>query len=444
MRLFLLVLLASGIAFAIGRSGRSASAGHVTAATPHEAYAERLQRAGLDRAALGRFWARAGERALAEAPLVDAPLRETGYLDPREPDAVGYRFSARAGRRLRVALDLDPPTNALVFMDLFRVPADTARPLERVASADSAARVLEYEPSRDGEFVIRIQPELLRGGRYTLTATVTPTLAFPVDGGGVGSVRSFFGDPRDGGARDHHGIDIFARRGTPVLATSFARVSRVRTTPVGGRVVWLRDESGNSVYYAHLEEQLVRSGQSVAPGDTLGLVGNSGNARTTPPHLHFGIYRRGRGPMDPLPFVEPAPGPPRPPALPLTDLGRWRRVAAADARLRAAPTGEAAVVATMDAGVPVRVLAVAGDWYRVRLPDGRQGFVAGRLTEPPLTIRRDPVADGAAIRERPHSASARIAALPPGDTVDVLGRFGDFLLVRASGREAWLDAPVGN
>ena len=57
-----------------------------------------------------------------------------------------------------------------------------------------------------------------------------------------------------------------------------------------------------SVYYAHLDEQLVSQGQRVKKGDTLGLVGNTGNAKHTPPHLHFGIYTY-NGAIDPLPFI---------------------------------------------------------------------------------------------------------------------------------------------
>ena len=316
---------------------------------------------------------------------MEAPFRESGHLDPSRPDAVGYRFRARAGQRLTFDVELDPPTNTLIFLDLFRVPGAGGVPVH-VASADSAALRLVHEPNRDAEYIIRVQPELLRGGRYILTATTEPTLAFPVSGGGPGSVRSFFGDPRDGGRRDHHGIDIFARRGTPVIAATSGVVRSVRTTPIGGRVVWLRDETrGQTLYYAHLEEQWVRRGDRVEPGDTLGLVGNSGNARTTPPHLHFGIYRRGFGPMDPMPFVRPvATEPPAPfPAEP----GVTRRVATEDLRLRAAPDLEAPEVDRLAAEAPIRVLAVTGDWLRVELPDGRRGFVAARLTEPAVPAR---------------------------------------------------------
>ncbi len=389
----LIIVLVGGVGFWLGRLSLPEIRERLAPPTPHERYGRRLADAGLDGAALGRFWNRAAERALQEAPAVETPFREAGYLDPSRPDAVGYRFRARAGQRLTFELRLDPATNTLVFLDLFRVPSDTAASPVRVASADSGASRLVHEPGRDGTYIIRVQPELLRGGQYVLTATSEPTLAFPVSGGGVRNVRSYFGDPRDGGSRDHHGIDIFAPRGTPVIAATAGRVRSVDTTPIGGRVVWLRDEArGQTLYYAHLEEQWVERGQRVEPGDTLGLVGNSGNARTTPPHLHFGVYRRGMGPMDPMPFVRPVSADP---PLPVdVRPGGWRRVAAQDLRLRTGPDGEAPELARLDRDAPLRVLAVTGSWLRVELPGGRRGFVAARLTEPATLIRGSGV-DGA-------------------------------------------------
>ncbi|HSR41292.1 MAG TPA: peptidoglycan DD-metalloendopeptidase family protein [Longimicrobiales bacterium] len=414
-----------------------AGPGFRSAPTPHEAYRGRLEVAGLDAAALGRLWQRAARRAVAEAPRVDAPFQESGYLESARPDAVGYRFSARAGQQLRFDLGLVPATNALIFLDLFRAPGDSALAPVWVSSADSGEMSLVYEPDRDGEFIIRVQPELLRGGRYVLTATAEATMAFPVLDTGPGAVQSYFGDPRDGGRREHHGIDIFAPRGTPVVATTRARVRSVRVTPIGGRVVWLRDEERRqSIYYAHLEEQLVERGMEVQPGDTLGLVGNSGNARTTPPHLHFGIYRRGHGPMDPMPFVRPlATTPPAPfPA----DPGELRRVAGQEVRLRAGPGARALELGRLDEDVPVRVLSVAGSWLRVEIPDGRRGFVAGRFTEPASAMRSEAVATAAPLRESPSEESAEVARVERGEQVEVLGRLGDHLYVRTRGRAAWL------
>ncbi|MFO7893134.1 MAG: M23 family metallopeptidase [Longimicrobiales bacterium] len=435
----LLVVAVGGLGFWLGRGFVPAVGEQRAAAAPHEHYALRLEEAGLDGAALGRLWNRAARRALDEAPPVDTPFRETGYLDSSRPDAVGYRFHARAGQRLTFDLRLDPPTNTLIFLDLFRAPADSTEAPERVAAADSGGLRLVHEPSRDGTFIIRVQPELLRGGRYILTATMEPTLAFPVYDGGPRSVRSFFGDSRDGGRRDHHGIDIFARRGTPVIAATAGVVRSVRTTPIGGRVVWLRDEErGQSIYYAHLEEQWVERGMEVRPGDTLGLVGNSGNARTTPPHLHFGVYRRGVGPLDPMPFVQPLVT--DPPALFDVQPGTWRRVGTQDLRLRAGPGTEAAEIDRLDREVPIRVLGVSGDWLRVEIPGGRRGFVAARQTEPTTSLRVASVDSAAPLRELPSIESAEITRLAPGQNVDVLGRVGDHLYVRAGDRAAWLAA----
>src|SRR5690606_16676185 len=112
-------------------------------------------------------------------------------------------------------------------------------------------------------------------------------------------------DPRDGDVRKHEGVDIFSSRGTPVVAASPGWVRRVGDNRLGGKVVWINNrELGISQYYAHLDSQLVRSGQQVNAGDTIGLVGNTGNAITTAPHLHFGIYKSGRGAVNPFPFLQ--------------------------------------------------------------------------------------------------------------------------------------------
>lgn len=438
-RWIIVIMLSVAAGYLLGRQTIHELTETFFPSSAREAYAHRLAESGLAETALARQWLRAADDALAAAPVVTAPFREAGYVDPASPGAVAYRFRIRAGQRIELTVRLEPPSSALLFVDLFRVPADPGEAPERVASADSGETSLRFEPRRDGDYILRVQPELLRGGRYTLTAAVGPTLAFPVEAAGVADVRSFWGAPRDGGAREHHGIDIFAPRGTPVVAATTGRVSRVRTTAVGGRVVWLRDEErGQSLYYAHLDRQLVTSGQMVRPGDTLGLVGNSGNARTTPPHLHFGIYRRGQGPVDPLPFVRPPPGPPLDPAVDVADVGGWRRAAAEGARLRAAPDLSAGIVAELGLHAPVRVLGAAGDWYRVRAPDGRVGFIAGNMTEPVGSLGFEAVASEAPLRSAPGDDGVEIARLAAGERVEVLGRSAGHLWVRAGASAGWL------
>lgn len=116
-------------------------------------------------------------------------------------------------------------------------------------------------------------------------------------------IGSFWGDGRDGGKRSHEGIDIFAPKHSPAIAASDGYVTGVREGGIGGKTVWLRPEGKNyTLYYAHLDKQLVREGQFVKKGETVGLVGNTGNAKYTPSHLHFGVYTYS-GAIDPLPFV---------------------------------------------------------------------------------------------------------------------------------------------
>ena len=156
--------------------------------------------------------------------------------------------------------------------------------------------------------MVRLQPELLRGGRYALTQHALASLRFPVLGKDSRAVSSGFGAARDGGQREHHGIDILAPRGTPVLSAADGVVTSVAVTDIGGKVVWVSDPARDlSLYYAHLDSQGVSTGTRVRAGDVLGTVGNTGNARTTVPHLHFGIYHRREGPIDPIPYVHELP-----------------------------------------------------------------------------------------------------------------------------------------
>ena len=414
--------------------------------TPHERYAKRLRDAGLDSTAIGSSWLTAADSAIRRPVVVGLPFRETGYLAPTEPRAVGYLLSLRRGEKLAVKLDVSDSAAMQLFVDLFEHPRDSTEGPDHVATVDPAARAREYEARRDGDFLLRIQPELLRGGQYTLTLESGPSLAFPVSGRDSRAAQSFFGAARDGGRREHHGIDIFAPRGTPVVAAAPGIVRRVDVSNLGGKVVWLYDaKRSQSLYYAHLDSQLVRSGQIVEIGDTLGLVGNTGNARGTPPHLHFGIYRRGEGPVDPFPFVRRPRGPPPSVIADVDDLGEWVRTSAATVTLRAVPADNAAAVARLPRHTVLRLESASGAWYRARLPDGSTGWLSARLAEsaerPVRTERRT---DALTIRVGPGSAAPAMESVAPGTSVPVLGRFADYLFVQTpAGRTGWVAADDG-
>jgi murein DD-endopeptidase MepM/ murein hydrolase activator NlpD len=127
-------------------------------------------------------------------------------------------------------------------------------------------------------------------------------LPVPVQGVRARQIADTFGAPR-GSDRTHQGVDIFAKRGTPVLSATRGVVASVRDGGLGGKQVWVIGPGRERHYYAHLDDWAadLSSGQIVHAGDVLGFVGTTGNAQGTPPHLHYGIYGAD-GAYDPLPL----------------------------------------------------------------------------------------------------------------------------------------------
>ena len=135
--------------------------------------------------------------------------------------------------------------------------------------------------------------EWLRVQQYRLELSNKPAatqLRVPVRSITKRRIADTFGAPR-GGGRLHEGLDIFAAAGTPVVSATGGIVSRVSTNTLGGLVIYTYGAGGRTYYYAHLSRYgRFKEGDFIKPGDVLGYVGNTGNARGTPPHLHFGIY----------------------------------------------------------------------------------------------------------------------------------------------------------
>jgi murein DD-endopeptidase MepM/ murein hydrolase activator NlpD len=143
-------------------------------------------------------------------------------------------------------------------------------------------------------------------GRKHSSKAVSKSMDFPV-AGMRSDIEGFWGDNRDGGRRLHKGIDIYARKGTPVVAISDGVIVDREKTKFGGNTLWLKPANQPwKAYYAHLDKQLVNEGQRVRKGQVIGTVGNSGNARHTPSHLHFGIKGGGKW-VNPLPYVKHSP-----------------------------------------------------------------------------------------------------------------------------------------
>jgi murein DD-endopeptidase MepM/ murein hydrolase activator NlpD len=400
--------------------------------TPHDDYARALDRAGLRELALGRAWQQAAARALHDSLVVTLPVLETGYFRPEQPTAAAYRYAVRAGELVHARLTLAPgPVVApRVFVDAFALAPGREPELLKWTTTDTTAAGafdFSYQATDDGQHLLRVQAELLATGRYTLRLWRGPGLGlFPVKGRTDQAIGSFWGNDRDGGARRHEGVDIFAPRGTPAVAATAGYITRVGETKLGGRVVWLADAAtGQHLYYAHLDKQLVQTGQRVQAGDTLGLVGNTGNARTTPPHLHFGIYRAGRGAVDPWPFLHRADAVPAALAGP-DRRGEWVRPRPAQASRQ------------LPATLPLLVLGERAGWLRVELPSGQRRYVASRTVAPAQPLRRLTLAAAHEIQAQPSAGAAALAAWPLRTPVAVLGESAGYSLLRGpAGQQGW-------
>lgn len=109
-----------------------------------------------------------------------------------------------------------------------------------------------------------------------------------------------FGDPRDGGAREHEGLDMMATDGTPIVSPTKAVVIRVGDGSGSGKYVSTANPGGETFVYMHLSDVAdIEVGDELEVGDLIGFVGNTGNASGGAAHLHFEI-RENREPTDPI------------------------------------------------------------------------------------------------------------------------------------------------
>ena len=116
--------------------------------------------------------------------------------------------------------------------------------------------------------------------------------------------RDSWGDPRPGG-RAHHGTDLIAAEGTPLVAIENGSVWSIGYNYLGGNGIYIRGDSGDIYYYAHLSKYVpgIYAGMRVAVNQYIGYVGHTGDATT--PHLHLGWYPGGyaNGIKNPYPLV---------------------------------------------------------------------------------------------------------------------------------------------
>jgi murein DD-endopeptidase MepM/ murein hydrolase activator NlpD len=126
---------------------------------------------------------------------------------------------------------------------------------------------------------------------------------FPVIG--TAWFKDSFGANRDGGKRKHEGTDLFGKEGTLIVSICGGKVEQTGWNRLGGERVGVRGDDGNYYYYAHLEHisaALVK-GKRIEAGELVGSMGHTGDALTTPDHLHFGMELPNGQWINPYPFL---------------------------------------------------------------------------------------------------------------------------------------------
>jgi murein DD-endopeptidase MepM/ murein hydrolase activator NlpD len=218
------------------------------------------------------------------------------FFDAEGGVRIGFRFAAPGPTD--VAVRIAGPGGEVRRFELKRLEPSQ----EHVVSWDGLTESRKAAP--DGIYRVLIGPagsRLAQGGKLTLHGHRDPIKG---PHGGRGPVGEF-GAARNGG-RIHQGFDATARCGTPLIAARGGTVVRRRFHPTldGNFVVISGRKEGRTYRYSHLIRPAeVQKGERVFTGQVVGHVGRTGNAASTPCHLHFEIRTRGGRFLDPEPFL---------------------------------------------------------------------------------------------------------------------------------------------
>lgn len=232
-----------------------------------------------------------------------------------------------------------------------------------------------------------------RGATPQLVARILSP--FPV--AGAAHYSNDWGAPRHGPpAHSHAGTDIFAERGTPVIASGEGVVSRMTTTGrLGGTSLRLTTASGTYFYYAHLDRFVdgLADGDRVRTGDVIGFVGQTGNVAGTPPHLHYEVHPRGGAAVPPVPYLD-----------------RWLQEAVATARTIVFSPAVESVLSVqpnqpLSIAAPVRSKARAPEQLSLRRIDGQPASTA--VDPVPLLAFAVPVAGVSWLAHRSNKRARR-------------------------------------
>jgi murein DD-endopeptidase MepM/ murein hydrolase activator NlpD len=233
------------------------------------------------------------QRAAAEITQINRLLtQQQGLVDSADIE-VRRLLEEERERRLverQRAMEKESARLAALFAAQAQAAADASA--AAIAAAEAAADAVEQAtgvrpPTGGGDATSPYRPA---GGRYSCP---------------VGPENSFIDSwhfPRSGGRR-HQGTDVFAPHGSPAYAVTDGVIDKWGNGGLGGITLWLRADNGDRYYYAHNSMNLASVGTRIRAGDVIAYVGNTGNARTTPPHVHFEAHPGGGGAANPYPFL---------------------------------------------------------------------------------------------------------------------------------------------
>ena len=265
--------------------------------------------------------------AAAAAPNGRIELADWGYLVTLEQ---GTDVSSGAGGTqgfhgfvTALAVHLTAPHGALPAGSEIRIGYAEANVQASVGPAPKpiAPGPVSKQPEHAKRKQTPVAPEPTRNGRSSRPLLAMPTglqprltaggYVFPVYGP-VQYGDSFGAFRGDVAGNWHHGDDIFAPLGAPLLAVADGTIFSVGWNDRGGFRLWLRDRQGNQFYYAHLSAftPIARNGMHVKAGEMLGFVGNTGDAQGTPTHLHFEVHPSALlfmgydGAVNPTPYLD--------------------------------------------------------------------------------------------------------------------------------------------
>jgi murein DD-endopeptidase MepM/ murein hydrolase activator NlpD len=234
------------------------------------------------RAELHRLETENRELAEVNTRLEETVVRVQGQLD---------EFEERTAR-LALAAGMDTEAGGSASFDGGNQTFGSGGPYDRLPEEPA---VLSRQGDRIGQQLDLVEEALDEQSRQlACTPTIAPVAGIYTDGYGRRK------DPFTGRSAFHRGLDMSARRGTPVVAPADGVVVFAGRNGGLGRVVRLSHGFGYTTVFGHLEKILVEPGQEVRRGEVIGNLGNSG--RSTGPHLHYEVHVDGKS-VNPLYYV---------------------------------------------------------------------------------------------------------------------------------------------